>query len=199
MSIDRAAENGRQADGQHALALLLLRDTPKFFIADRNNRTTYCSANLIGSPLLARSKHAFAALLEREGAVGTLMFVRLDADVMLRIIPLVGDPMELFAVFIEPVKSRNSIETAIKRYDVSRREADVLELLVGGLTTPQIAERLCISEGTVGDHVKSLFRKTKTNKRSELVARIFHWEGDAPSVRAPVPSRRATVSGTFKV
>ncbi len=49
----------------------------------------------------------------------------------------------------------------------------MLELLVAGLTTAEIAERLCISEGTVGDHVKSLFRKTRTNKRSELVARVF--------------------------
>lgn len=134
----------------------------------------YCASELTGSPLLARCSHVLAALIERDGAIDGLTFEQLDAEVMLRIIPLVGSETACYAVFIEPVKSRNAVEAAVKRYEVSRRESDVLELLVAGLTTPQIAERLCISEGTVGDHVKSLFRKTRTNKRSELVARIFH-------------------------
>jgi len=197
VSIDGTIEGGWPTGAERALALFLLRGTPRFFIADRDSKTAYCSADLIGNPLLARSKHVFELMLERDGPIGTLMFARLDAHVMLRVIPLVGGEGEFYAVFIEPVKSRNSVEEAIKRYDVSHREADVLELLVGGLTTPQIAERLCISEGTVGDHVKSLFRKTGTNKRSELVARIFQWEGDAAAARA-MPSRRTIVTPVYE-
>jgi len=196
------ASNGapadRQTDAERALALFLLRRTPRFFIAERDSETTYCSADLIGHPLLARGKAAVDLMLERDGPIGTLMFERLDAHTMLRVVPLSGGDSECYAVFIEPMKSRNSIEAAIKRYDISRREADVLELLVGGMTTAQIADQLCISEGTVGDHVKSLFRKTRTNKRSELVARIFRWEGDVGHARSPVPSRRAVVTRTHE-
>lgn len=158
---------------EHALAFLHQRRTPRFFIADTRGKTMYCATELTGSPLLARSSHVLEALIERDGEIRELTFEQLDADVMLRIVPLVGSETVCYAVFLESVKSRNSLEAAVKRYDVSRRESDVLELLVAGLTTPQIAARLCISEGTVGDHVKSLFRKTRTNKRSELVARVF--------------------------
>ncbi|MBV8491782.1 MAG: response regulator transcription factor [Candidatus Eremiobacteraeota bacterium] len=161
------------AQPEHALALLQQRRTPKFFIADANGAAMYCASELTGSPLLARSRHVLEALLERDGEIRGLTFEQLDADVMLRIVPLAGSEAACYAVFLEPVKSRNSVGSAVKRYDVSRRESEVLELLVAGLTTAQIAERLCISEGTVGDHVKSLFRKTRTNKRSELVARVF--------------------------
>lgn len=198
MSIDKAAPIGRQTDAERGLALLQLRGTPQFFIADPHSAVTYCSSELIGSPLLARSKRVFEMMLERDGAIETLTFERLDASAMLRVVPLIGGDADCYAIFIEPVKSRNSVEAAIKRYDISRREAEVLELLVAGMTTPQIADRLSISEGTVGDHVKSLFRKTGTNKRSELVARIFRWEGDAGGPRSPVPSRRATVTRRYE-
>jgi DNA-binding CsgD family transcriptional regulator len=198
VSIEDAANESRHTDAERALALLQLRSTPQFFIADPHSAITYCSSELIGTPLLARSKRVFEIVLERGGPIDNLTFERLDANSMLRVVPLIGGNADCYAVFIEPVKSRNSVEAAIKRYDVSPREAEVLELLVAGMTTPQIANRLSISEGTVGDHVKSLFRKTRTNKRSELVGRIFRWEGDAGHARSPVPSRRATVTRTYE-
>lgn len=198
MSFEDAANESRHMDAERALALLQLRGTPQFFIADPRSAVTYCSSELTDTPLLARSKRVFEIMLERGGPIDTLTFERLDANSMLRVVPLIGGNADCYAVFIEPVKSRNSVEAAIKRYDVSRREAEVLELLVAGMTTPQMADRLSISEGTVGDHVKSLFRKTSTNKRSELVARIFRWEGDAGQPRSPVPSRHAAVTRTYE-
>jgi DNA-binding CsgD family transcriptional regulator len=101
------------------------------------------------------------------------VFEPLEPGTMLRIVPLAGERPDCYAVFVEPLSSRNYLDAAVKRYDITKREAEVLELLIGGFSTLEVAGRLYITEGTVGDHVKSLFRKTRANKRSELVARVF--------------------------
>lgn len=54
--------------------------------------------------------------------------------------------------------------------DVSRREREVLELLLHGERVPAIAETLFISEHTVRNHLKSMFRKTGTSSQSELIS-----------------------------
>ena len=46
------------------------------------------------------------------------------------------------------------------------REVEVLRLLTDGLTNPQIAERLVVSQPTVNTHVASLFNKLGVNSRS---------------------------------
>jgi len=53
--------------------------------------------------------------------------------------------------------------------DISRREREVLELLVGGDRVIAIAEQLFISDHTVRNHLKSMFRKTGTSSQAELI------------------------------
>jgi DNA-binding CsgD family transcriptional regulator len=50
------------------------------------------------------------------------------------------------------------------------RERDVLELLAGGLTNQQIAERLVLSEHTVHRHVANILRKLDVPSRAAAVA-----------------------------
>jgi NarL family two-component system response regulator LiaR len=58
-------------------------------------------------------------------------------------------------------------------HDLSPREQDVLDLLVNGLSNPQIAERLVISVATVKFHVRSIFSKLGVSKRAEAVALVL--------------------------
>lgn len=53
--------------------------------------------------------------------------------------------------------------------DISRREREVLELLVCGDRVIAIAEQLFISDHTVRNHLKSMFRKTGTSSQAELI------------------------------
>jgi DNA-binding CsgD family transcriptional regulator len=51
---------------------------------------------------------------------------------------------------------------------ITRREADVLALVVEGYSNREIAERLYLSVRTVEKHIESLLRKTSTRTRTQL-------------------------------
>ena len=52
-------------------------------------------------------------------------------------------------------------------YGLTERELDVLELMVEGLTNPQIAERLVIARSTAKAHVHSILQKLCTTSRTQ--------------------------------
>lgn len=58
---------------------------------------------------------------------------------------------------------------AVERYRLSRREAEVLDLLARGRDVPYVAEELVISKNTVRTHTKSIFAKTGVHSRQELI------------------------------
>jgi DNA-binding NarL/FixJ family response regulator len=53
--------------------------------------------------------------------------------------------------------------------NLTQREQEVLDLLTEGLSNIQIGDRLHLSPRTIEKHVSSLFRKTESNNRAELV------------------------------
>lgn len=57
----------------------------------------------------------------------------------------------------------------VKHYKLSRREADVMNLLVRGRDVPYIAEELTISKNTVRTHKKNVFSKTGVHSSQELI------------------------------
>ncbi len=95
---------------------------------------------------------------------------------VVRVTPLVGDAGNHIAVFIERFESRDMLRGARERYMLSPREIHVVELLVVGNSTAEIASTLCIAETTVQDHVKNLARKTGARNRAEIVARVLSGE-----------------------
>ena len=54
-------------------------------------------------------------------------------------------------------------------YELSKREEEVLFLLVKGASIADMAGRLFISEGTAKNHVLNIFKKTNTHSRYELL------------------------------
>lgn len=69
-----------------------------------------------------------------------------------------------------PVRDR-SVERLSEAYLLTQREADVLALLLQGLSYQAVANHLCVTLGTVQTHTKSLYRKMDVHSRDELIER----------------------------
>ena len=65
---------------------------------------------------------------------------------------------------------REALEELCSRFDISKRERDVVRLLCKGYANKKIAEELHISLSTVKDHNHNIFRKLGVSSRTELVA-----------------------------
>lgn len=69
--------------------------------------------------------------------------------------------------------SESSVEArcarAAREHDLTRREEDMLRLIVDGFTQPQIARELFVSRDTVKTHVRNLYRKMGVAGKAELV------------------------------
>ena len=66
--------------------------------------------------------------------------------------------------------SRSASEPPKPGFDLTERELEVLELMVEGLTNPEIAERLVVSRSTAKFHVSSILSKLEVSSRIEAVA-----------------------------
>jgi DNA-binding NarL/FixJ family response regulator len=76
-------------------------------------------------------------------------------------------------VVIAPVAPQELVWLGMSAYDLSSREEEVVKLVVGGLSTKQIAERLFIAEHTVQRHLTNIFEKVGVHSRRELVKQLF--------------------------
>ncbi len=79
---------------------------------------------------------------------------------------------------------RKPAPSVLAAFNLTRREREVVEHLLCGLSTREIADRMGISHHTVRDHVKHLLRKTATRSRRELLELVS--SGEKP-VSVPAP------------
>ena len=60
-------------------------------------------------------------------------------------------------------------ETRLRELGITRRELEILELIAGGLSNREIAEKLFVSENTVKTHSSRLFDKLSARRRTQAV------------------------------
>jgi DNA-binding CsgD family transcriptional regulator len=76
------------------------------------------------------------------------------------------------AITIRSATPDEIFDLLAKTYDLTRRERQLVTLILDGLATKQLAAALCISPHTVQDHLKAIFAKTRLSSRRELVSRL---------------------------
>lgn len=75
----------------------------------------------------------------------------------------------------EGLELYNALEDSMRRFRVSEREREVLELLFRGYRDREIALRLTLALSTVQDHIRHIVAKTQSRTRLEMAARILGW------------------------
>ena len=77
------------------------------------------------------------------------------------------------ALSLESSAPHDLTALALEAYSLSAREREVVQLVLLGCSTADIARRLFVSPYTVQDHLKSIFEKTGVRSRRELAADLF--------------------------
>ncbi|MCG7406846.1 helix-turn-helix transcriptional regulator [Paenibacillus sp. ACRRX] len=77
------------------------------------------------------------------------------------------------AVWIGAASPNDMLPYLSEAYGLSEREKQILDRVVKGLSTKELALSLHISAYTVQDHLKSIFIKTGVTSRRELLWRLF--------------------------
>ncbi|KEQ21828.1 helix-turn-helix domain-containing protein, partial [Paenibacillus tyrfis] len=77
------------------------------------------------------------------------------------------------AVSFEPAGPADTLRRMVEACELSEREKQILDALIRGMSTKELALSLHISAYTVQDHIKSIFVKTGVSSRRDLVWRLF--------------------------
>lgn len=67
-------------------------------------------------------------------------------------------------------KVKASLEEKAALYEITKRELEVIELVFEGLKYKEVSEKLFISMSTVKKHITSVYRKTGTSNKVELIS-----------------------------
>jgi DNA-binding CsgD family transcriptional regulator len=76
------------------------------------------------------------------------------------------------AITVRAATAEEIFDVLCKAHGLTRRERQLAALVVAGLATRHLAERLYISPYTVQDHLKAIFAKTGVRSRRELVTHL---------------------------
>jgi DNA-binding CsgD family transcriptional regulator len=109
---------------------------------------------------------------------------------------VLGDgPDARVAVRLEGAQAPELAPLLVAAFGLTARERRVTELVAQGRSTRAIAAQLGVSAYTVQDHLRSIFAKSGTASRSELVARLFVGS-HAPSLdTTPPPASGGSAGG----
>ena len=63
----------------------------------------------------------------------------------------------------------HQMKTYLQEKGLSKREAEVVILVVQGLTNKQVADKLCVAEKTVKFHLTNVYKRMKISRRSQII------------------------------
>lgn len=77
------------------------------------------------------------------------------------------------AVIFEEARPAEIAPLIVQAYDLSKREGEIMQSVLRGLSTAEMAGTFHIATYTVQDHLKAIFGKVGVRSRRELVGQLF--------------------------
>lgn len=138
-----------------------------------------------GGPQLVTTANATAAAIrQRHDWAGATARLALDGgEVLTLYAATMTSETGAVAVIVEAARRAEVAAILIEAYGLTARQRDVLGLLLLGRSLTQTARALGISEHTVNDHRKAIYRRVGVSSRSELAA-LLQAEQYSPRSRA---------------
>ena len=72
----------------------------------------------------------------------------------------------------EKYEKENTINKIMFKYNISKREREIINLVVKGKSSKEIEDELYISLSTVNNHIYSILKKMDLKNRGELIVLI---------------------------
>jgi DNA-binding NarL/FixJ family response regulator len=151
------------------------RESPRFIFCDATMRVVCASREIDPEMLSEKAMRAMAPHCLQSVRSKTVLFEAYDENTVVRIVPLSGESDGCVVLFVEALGRREGAAVA-KQFGLTRREAQVLPLIVRGTSNSAMAGILSIAESTIGDHVKSIMRKMKASNRIEIISKALNLE-----------------------
>ena len=148
------------------------RSSPQFFLLDDQLNVVAASSGEGLADLIRQALRTAPSWMHDAPSV-----VPLTDDVFLRVVPLERQWSHLKMVFVESLRGRGGLEAVARRFGLTQREIDVLRLLISSKSNTEIAQALSIAESTVGDHLKSIFRKMNSTRRTQVITQTVRTGG----------------------
>jgi DNA-binding NarL/FixJ family response regulator len=94
-------------------------------------------------------------------------------DMCIRASTIQGQSESNVLLLIERASREDVVRSALERYPLTPREAEVASLVLRGHSNRRIAAHLVLTEYTVEDHLKRIFAKVGVRSRSALASKIL--------------------------
>jgi DNA-binding CsgD family transcriptional regulator len=185
VNVSRASSAGRDvtddekdpsAQRRRAIGISKRRESPRFIICDASMGVLFATPGLEFIISIEGGLEPLKLQCRQSLASRTTVFHPYDDETVLRIVPLSDRLFGCVALFVDTYAHRGSVLEAAKQFGLTKRETEVLQMVIYAKSNSEIAELLFIAESTVADHIKSLMRKLAASNRVELVARVYKLE-----------------------
>lgn len=130
------------------------------------------SVKIVMLTVSSLDEHLFEAV--KAGAIGYVT-KNVSPEALMRNIRSVREgeaPLSraMTAKILESFRAEKKVKVVNRENSITRREAEILELLAQGARDREIAEQLGIAENTVKKHVHNILRKLHVNNRTAAAA-----------------------------
>jgi DNA-binding CsgD family transcriptional regulator len=148
------------------------RVAPPLIVVDLNVRPLGWSSKSAAERVLSDAGPELKNAVRTCCRLGKQAIHLIDDETLLRLIPLEGACGPRVGIQIETFRPRLPFANVAKTYRITKREMEILDLVVNGATNAQISQALYIAQSTVADHIKSIMKKTGTTKRIVLMSKF---------------------------